>query len=401
MGEPTQTIIGRYALFDEIASGGMATVHMGRLLGAAGFSRMVAIKRLHRQYAKDPAFVSMFIDEARLAARIRHPNVVPTLDVVQTDDELFLVMEYVSGDSLARLLERSRELEQRVEPDIAVAVAAGMLHGLHAAHTATGERGEPLQIVHRDVSPQNVMVGTDGTPRVLDFGIAKATVRLQTTRDGQIKGKLAYMAPEQLAGGEVRPATDVYAASLVLWEALAGKRLFQAEHEAALLALVIGGADEPPSTYEPDTPPELDEIVMRGLAANPEDRFATAREMAQALEKAVPPASSADVGEWVEQLADQALSSRAARISIIESDSEVQAAAALARTIGDSSSTDAADPESATRVSAQHSQASSISVARSQSGQRSAARQKRVRMLGLAALALVAGGALAVFVLGA
>jgi len=198
-------IIGRYALFHELAAGGMATVHVGRLLGAAGFSRVVAIKRLHRHFASDPEFVSMFVDEARLAARIRHPNVVPTLDVVRTEDELFLVMEYVSGEALSRLLRATREKGVPVTPRIAVTIGAGLLHGLHAAHTAKGERGEPLEIVHRDVSPQNVIVGTDGIARVLDFGVAKARVRLQTTREGQVKGKLAYMAPEQLTSRGVGP----------------------------------------------------------------------------------------------------------------------------------------------------------------------------------------------------
>src|SRR6478736_1694730 len=180
-------VAGRYALYGEIAAGGMATVHIGRLLGPVGFARTVAIKRLHPHYAKDPEFVSMFLDEARLAARIRHPNVVPTLDVVALDGELFLVMEYVQGESFARLVREARRARLDVPPEVISAIVVGALNGLHAAHEATSERGEPLNIVHRDVTPQNILVGSDGVARLLDFGVAKAAGSLHaTTRDGQI-----------------------------------------------------------------------------------------------------------------------------------------------------------------------------------------------------------------------
>jgi len=162
-----------------LASGGMATVHLGRLIGPAGFSRTVAIKRLHDQFASDPQFVSGLLDEARLTARIRHPNVVPTLDVVATGEQVLLVLEYVQGESLSRLLASSNERGERVPLPIVVSIIAGVLHGLQAAHEATSDKGEPLHIVHRDVSPQNVMVGVDGVARVLDFGVAKAVGRLQ------------------------------------------------------------------------------------------------------------------------------------------------------------------------------------------------------------------------------
>src|SRR5580692_2033966 len=191
-------IVGRYAIYGELASGGMATVHLGRLLGPVGFSRTVAIKRLHEQFAKDPDFVSMFLDEARLCARIKHPNVVPTLDVIAGDRQLLLVMDYVQGESLSRLFRSAVARGERIPLKVTVAIVSGMLHGLHAAHEAKDERGEPLGIVHRDVSPQNVLVGIDGVARVLDFGVAKARGRLHTTQDGRVKGKLSYMAPEQL-----------------------------------------------------------------------------------------------------------------------------------------------------------------------------------------------------------
>jgi eukaryotic-like serine/threonine-protein kinase len=170
----------------------MATVHFGRLVGAVGFSRIVAIKRLHPHLAKDKEFTSMFLDEARLAARVRHPNVVPLLDVAAMGEEVLLVMEYVPGVPLASLLRAVSAKGELVAPDVAAAVVCGVLHGLHAAHEATDEAGAPLHIVHRDVSPQNILVGVDGVPRVLDFGVAKAEGRMHTTRDGTLKGKLAW-----------------------------------------------------------------------------------------------------------------------------------------------------------------------------------------------------------------
>jgi serine/threonine protein kinase len=257
-----RTIGGRYVLHDELASGGMATVHIGRLIGAAGFSRTVAIKRLHPQYAKEADFVSMFIDEARIAARIRHPNVVATIDTVSVDGELFLVMELVLGDTLARLA----RAPAMIPVEIAVAIAGGVLHGLHAAHEARDERGVWLEIVHRDVSPQNVIVGADGLARVLDFGVAKALGRLQTTQQGEVKGKVAYMAPEQLRGGKVDRRTDVYAAAVVLWETLAGRRLFVSDSPAETMARVLEQPVEPPSTYAPGVPPALAHAVARRCA---------------------------------------------------------------------------------------------------------------------------------------
>jgi serine/threonine-protein kinase len=311
-------VIGRYALYGEIAAGGMATVHYGRLLGPVGFSRTVAIKRLHAQFAKDPEFVSMFLDEARLAARIRHPNVVQTLDVVALEGELFLVLDYVQGESLGRLIRTSRSRTTRIPLPVVSAIVCGALHGLHAAHDATNERGEPLHIVHRDVSPHNVLVGADGVPRVLDFGVAKAAGRAHTTRDGQVKGKLAYMAPEQLLGHAVDRRSDVYAAAAVLWETLTLKRLFTADNEGAIVAAVLKHDVEPPSSIATDLPKAVDEIVMRALDPDASKRFGSAREMALALEEAVPMASATRLAEWVDGLAGEALTHRATILAEIE-----------------------------------------------------------------------------------
>jgi serine/threonine-protein kinase len=311
-------VVGRYALFDEIASGGMASVHVGRLVGPVGFSRTVAIKRLHPQFAKDPEFVTMFLDEARLAARIRHPNVVPTLDVVASQGELFLVMEFVLGASFARLLQVARTKDQRVPPEIVSSIISAVLHGLHAAHEAKSERGEPLGIVHRDVSPQNILVGTDGIARVLDFGIAKAAGRAQVTREGHVRGKMAYISPEQFQHGVADRKADIYATAVVMWEALTGQRLFLGENEAATIAKVLTGEVAAPSTLVPGVPTALDEVVLRGLKRDPGERFDTAREMALALEGSGVFAAPSKVGAWVESMAGSELANRARAISEIE-----------------------------------------------------------------------------------
>ncbi len=316
MGQPFQ--LGRYTLHAELAAGGMAAVYLARQTGAVGFGKTVAIKRLHPHLARDQYFVTMFLDEARLAARITHPNVVPILDVVSTDDELFLVLEYVRGETLAGLLRALRKQKAKMPVAVAASIITGLLAGLHAAHEAHDELGKALNIVHRDVSPQNLIVGADGTSRVLDFGVAKAATRLQTTREGQLKGKIPYMAPEQLSG-EVTARTDVYAAALVLWEALTCQRLFKGETEAQVLHLVMTMDAPKPSSLNPEVPAALDAVVLKGLARDPANRYTTAREMAQAIEAAVPIASPMKVAEWIEGLIGPTLAARDAIRAEIES----------------------------------------------------------------------------------
>ena len=318
---PARRNIGRYVLYSEIASGGMATVHLGRLLGPGGFSRTVAIKRLHPQFAKDPEFVSMFLDEARLAGRVRHPNVASVLDVVALEGELFLVMEYVLGESLSHLLRNAVEHDQDVPLPIAVGIVSGALRGLHAAHEATSESGEPLSLVHRDVSPHNVLVGTDGVPRVVDFGVAKAANRAQTTREGQLKGKLSYMSPEQVRRHPIDRRTDVYAAAVVMWETVVGRRLFYGEDTAAIVNEILNGKVPPTSEYRDGVPGALEEVIQRGLARDPTKRYATARDMALALEDALAPASAAKIGDWVEATAQDTLHQREQSLAQVESHS--------------------------------------------------------------------------------
>jgi len=317
-----ERIIGRYALGQKIASGGMATVHFGRVLGDIAFTRVVAIKRLHERFAGDPKFVSMFVDEARLTARVHHPNVVSTLDVVvhqragDESGEIFVVLEYVHGEPLHRL--RQALGGQRLPIRVASGIAFGMLLGLHAAHDARNAQGAPLRIVHRDVSPQNVLVGPDGVARVLDFGVAKAFGRLRTTEEKEVKGKLAYLSPEQLEGKSLDQRTDVYAAAAVLWELVTGVKLIRPENPAEILNAIMKQRHDPPSRYTNESTPQLDALVLRGLARNPDERWPTARAMALALEDCMPPASAPHIGSVVERIAHKALLERAALIAEME-----------------------------------------------------------------------------------
>ena len=297
-------------------------MHFGALVGQAGFSRTVAVKRLHTD-RRSRQLVTSLLDEARLVSRVKHPNVVPILDVVTDGGEVLVVLEYVVGETLSSLLRASERAGRGVPIDYAVAIVAAVLRGLHAAHEATNVSGEPLGIVHRDVSPQNVMVGVDGLARVLDFGIAKATERLSKSMAGQIKGKLAYMSPEQIRGQTDR-RTDIYGAAVVLWELLAGRRLFPGAMPGKVLQLKIDHEIVAPSAHRPQLSDALDEVVLRGLAEHPDARFATAKDFAAALERAASPVRPTDVGDWVQELAGDKLKRRARVVADLE-----QAAAAL------------------------------------------------------------------------
>ena len=300
---------GRYTILGSLAKGGMATVYLGRVIGSAGFSRLVAIKRLHPELAAEKEFVGMLVDEARVASQIRHTNVVDTLDLVVSDGAFSLVLEYVEGSSLSKLLQRARELGEPVPRRIALAIMYGVLRGLDAAHEARNEDGQPLGIVHRDVSPQNVLVGVDGIPRVIDFGVAKAIGRFESTRPGEVRGKFSYMAPEQMQARPVTRQVDVYAAGVVLWELLAGKKLFDAEDARVICAAVLAGDIKRPSTENADVGPELDAVVLRATARELGDRYLTAREVLGDLEK-LERASDDEVGAWVRRLSAKKLAQR-------------------------------------------------------------------------------------------
>jgi serine/threonine-protein kinase len=278
--------LGRYEVLAQLASGGMATVYVARARGVAGFERLVAIKVLHPHLAHDDEFISMFLDEARLAARIRHPNVVPTLDISDSQgDGYFLVMEYVEGDHFGSLLREAARAGTNVPPNVALRVVVDALEGLGAAHALAGADGQPLGIVHRDISPHNILVGADGIARITDFGVAKAEVRLSSTRDGQFKGKLAYMAPEQASSGFADQRSDLFGMGVVLWESLVGRRLFKAENNGELLHRLLYAEIPRPSDYDPALTP-LDAVLAKALARDAQARFQSASEFVDAIEDA-------------------------------------------------------------------------------------------------------------------
>jgi serine/threonine protein kinase len=322
---PSELVIGRYILHAPIARGGMATIHIARLTGAEGFTRIVAAKRLHPELLEDAEFVAMFLDEARIASRISHPNVVPVLDVITTGSEIVLVQEYVHGVPLSSLLRAARRQEVLVPVPMIVTILAGVLAGLHGAHEAKDELGAPLSIVHRDVSPQNVMVTLDGTPRLVDFGVAKATLSEHVTKVGAFKGKLSYMAPEQLRGTVTR-ASDLYAVAVILWETLAGVRLHQGTTEAALITNIVR-RDAPSLTSvlaeeRRELPARrwveieaLEPILACALARDPDERYPSAAEMEAALLAVIPRLPAADVGEWTAELGSDFLADRNAMLA--------------------------------------------------------------------------------------
>lgn len=294
-GAHSRQRIDRYELVGEIASGGMATVYLARLTGVGGFQRFVAIKRLHPHLAGETEFVQMFLDEARLAAGIHHPNVVPILEVGASDLGYYLVMEYIEGDTLARLLARAATSSERLPIPVGLRIVIDMLAGLHAAHELKDEKGLPMHLVHRDVSPQNVLVGTDGIARITDFGVARAAFRLSETRVGQLKGKIAYMAPEQAMGAEeIDRRADVFSAGVVVWEVLSAKRLFKAENDAATLSRLISDPIPPLTEMCPEAGERLSAVVAQALERDPEKRFSSCAEFATALELAA--ASGPGVG---------------------------------------------------------------------------------------------------------
>jgi serine/threonine-protein kinase len=312
--------IGNYELLVELASGGTATVGIAIYRGAEGFERLVVVKRVHRFLTKDREFMTMLLDEAKLASSVRSPHVVPVIDVVRADDEVVLVMDYVEAAALAQLVKEAARDGKRLPIAVVSRIACDVLLGLHEAHEAVDLRRQPLGIVHRDVSPQNVLVGVDGIARVIDFGIAKATSRAATTRAGVIKGKCAYMAPEQVDGLPVDRRADVFAAGIVIWEALTGQRLFKGEDDFDDMKRVMRAPIPPPSSIAPECGPDVDVVLSHALARPLEERFQTARAFARALEQAIPPAPARVVGEHVAAICGTELGYRHSRLQALLGD---------------------------------------------------------------------------------
>lgn len=283
--------IGAYQILAPIAQGGMAQVYLARPPGATGAHRQVAVKRLRPDMANDQRFIDMFLDELQIASRVSHPNVCTVLDYGASDGEAFLVMEHLIGETLSNVRRKLSHLASTKPSSLTVKerialvckVIADACEGLHAAHEQRDIEGRPLQIVHRDVSPENLLVTFDGCVKVLDFGVARASCQTHTTQAGDVKGKFAYMAPEILEGQAATRRTDVWGLGVVLWEMLTLKRLFRQENDAQTLQAVVKMDIEPPSAYQTGIPAALDGIVMAALKRDPKQRIATARDLGQAL----------------------------------------------------------------------------------------------------------------------
>ena len=276
--------LGRYRVVDEIGVGGMASVHLARMDGPGGFQKWVAIKRIHPHLVEDDQFVDMFLDEARIAAGINHANVAQVFDLGKDDNTYWIAMEYLHGEPLREVMRRVEERGQRVPVELAARMCADAADGLHAAHELRGKNGQLLGLVHRDVTPHNLFVTYDGYTKVVDFGIAKVADRLSQTKAGTLKGKLAYMSPEQVRGAEVDRTTDIFALGVVLWELTTNQRLFRMETDLDTLEKVQACVVPPPSTVVPGYPPELEMVVLKALAKRKQDRFQTARELSRALQ---------------------------------------------------------------------------------------------------------------------
>ena len=279
--------LGDYELLERIGIGGMAEVWRARRAGEHGFDRPLAVKRILPHLAADEEFVGMFVDEAKLAVQLSHPNIAAVHDLGRSGETCYLVLDYVHGRDLRLLQDREREWRSPPHAGIACHVIARTLEGLAYAHGASDAVGRPLGLIHRDVTPQNILVSFEGDVKIVDFGLAKAQGRAQATQAGVVKGKLAYLAPEQLRGLPLDPRVDVYAAGIVLWEMLTGQRLFYADTDLDTLRKVHAGEVEPPSRLNPAVPPQLDHVVLTALARERDARYPGAQEFLDGLEEVI------------------------------------------------------------------------------------------------------------------
>ncbi len=282
-GERPKSTFGRYQLLLEMARGGMATLYLARLRGPESFEKLIVVKRIHDHYAQEDKFIKMFLDEARINAAIQHPNVCSVFDMGRQDDAYFLAMEYVHGQNLKDLFRAASRNEGALHWSVVARLVADAAAGLHAAHELRSPDGSPQSVVHRDVSPQNLLVSYDGNLKVVDFGIAYATERISTTAAGTVKGKAAYMSPEQVDALPVDRRSDIFSLGIVLWEGICMARLFRADTEAATLLRVRDAKVPRPRKLDPTLPAELEAITLKALAREPADRFETAAELEEAL----------------------------------------------------------------------------------------------------------------------
>ncbi|MES1204835.1 MAG: serine/threonine-protein kinase [Pseudomonadota bacterium] len=284
--EPIQ--FGKYTLYERIGRGGMADVFKGRIRGPAGFERVFVVKRILPNLSDDPAFIKMFVEEAKMSARLNHPNIVQIFELGSVEGEFFISMEYVPGHDLSETMRALWKSSGAPRPDLVAYVGREICRALAYAHGLTDEHGQHLGMIHRDVSPSNVMLSTEGAVKLLDFGIAKALGDTpEETKSGTLKGKYAYMAPEQTESDDVDHRIDIFAAGIVMHEVLTGRRLFKGQNDFQTIERVRRCEVRPPSQLNPACPPAFDAILLRALSRDREDRFQTAAEMADALDEIV------------------------------------------------------------------------------------------------------------------
>ncbi|MBS2017261.1 MAG: serine/threonine protein kinase [Deltaproteobacteria bacterium] len=313
--------LGAYEVLAKLADGGVGTVYVARRTGPAAFQRLVAIKRLHPHYASDASFVTMFTDEARLAARIHHANVVSVLELATDADGYYVVMDYVEGTNLSDLAFHAAKREGKMPQAIALRIVLDALAGLHAAHEVVDDDGASVDLVHRDVSPQNILLGVDGLARLVDFGIARASsgMRAFETLGATLKGKLEYMAPEQVECKPVDRTTDLFAMGIVLWEMLTGRRLFQGKNQVSTIQQVCFDPIPSPRAIDPSITVGVEEACMRALERSRTTRWATAASFAEALEAAARKGEGIATGREVAAYMTALLGEPKARAAIRES----------------------------------------------------------------------------------
>ena len=283
--EPIQ--FGKYTLFERIGRGGMAEVFKGRIQGPAGFERVFVVKRILPHLSDDTSFIKMFVEEAKLSARLNHPNIVHIFELGAVEGEYFISMEYIRGHDLSATMRAIWKALGPPRPELVAYIGREACRGLAYAHNLTDENGRPLGMIHRDVSPSNVMLSYEGAVKLLDFGIAKALGDAEPSKSGTLKGKYAYMAPEQTEGENIDNRSDIFACGIVLHEVLTGRRLFKGQNDVQTIERVRRCDVPPPSAQNPGVPPELDDIVLKALQRDPARRWSNAADMADALDDVV------------------------------------------------------------------------------------------------------------------
>jgi serine/threonine-protein kinase len=313
MAQPQQ----RYRVLEKIASGGMAEVFRAESAGLEGFKKIVAIKRVLPHLSQKKQFIGMFLDEARLSATLSHSNVVQVFDIGVGDETYFIVMEFVDGANLKAVIEHRKHLANPLPIESACLIALRICEGLAYAHEARDALGQPLGIVHRDVSPPNVLITRHGEVKVVDFGLAKANSQLEDSEPGIIKGKFSYLSPEAALGEEVDHRTDIFATGIILWEMITGQRLFMGDTDLGTVRLVQAARVPPLAQYVKDVPPALDQIIAHSLARNPKDRYPTAREFGRDLNRVLfqmgRPVSSFDIGSLIGDVREEQRRQKGAR----------------------------------------------------------------------------------------